>query len=175
VTQTKPVEEWVAFAERCYQAGTHVFQHVQIWKTSMPANDPKAVATLILIRTLSNFKGAITLARFKMVVEARILARCCFENLFTVVMLQEKGLTFVKQMDADREADRKARGEFLLKYGDDDLRLRAFLRQLPKSKAKVLNPKAVAAGPLERPDTPITRNCLRTRLIPAWTRSNATS
>jgi hypothetical protein len=84
------------------------------------------------------------------VVEARILTRCCFENLFTVVTLQEKGSKFVKQMDADREANRRARGEFLLKYGDEDDALRTYLRKLPNSKAKLLSPKTVAAGPLER-------------------------
>jgi hypothetical protein len=54
-----------------------------------------------------------------MVVEARVLTRCCFENLFTVVKLQEKGSAFVEKMDADRKAIRKARGEFLLKHSRD--------------------------------------------------------
>jgi hypothetical protein len=144
-------EEWLTYAERCRQAGRRVFENTKIWQTQMLANEPRAVAALILIRTLSNFKGLIALARLKMVVEARILTRCCFENLFTVVMLQEKGSKFVKQMDADREATRKARGEFLLKYSrGDDPELRAYLRGLGKSKATSLNPKTLAAGPLEQ-------------------------
>jgi hypothetical protein len=145
-----PEQEWLAHAERCYEAGKKVFQNANIWQTNMLSNDPKVIATLVLIRTLSNFKGMVTLAQSQMVVEARILTRCCFENLFTVVMLQQEGSKFVEQMVNDREAARKAQGERLLKYAvGDDPELRAYLRGLRKSKAKLLNPKNVAAGPLE--------------------------
>jgi hypothetical protein len=89
VAQTR--EEWLPYAERCHQAGREVFENTNIRQTSMLSSDPRVIATLLLIRTLSNFKGVITLARFKMAVEARILTRCCFENLFTVVMLQKRG------------------------------------------------------------------------------------
>jgi hypothetical protein len=54
-------------------------------------------------------------------------------------------------MIKDREANRKARGEFLLKYTpSDDPDLRAYLREPGRSKGKSLNPKSVAAGPLEQ-------------------------
>jgi hypothetical protein len=66
-------------------------------------------------------------------------------------MLQEKGSSFVKQMDADRDATRKARGEFLLKYSPaGDPALRTYLRGLAKSKATLFSAKTLAAGPLER-------------------------
>lgn len=145
-----PEQEWLEYAERCYQAGRKVFQNVNIMQSSMPSDDPRVIGTLVLIRTLSNFQGVVKLAQSQMVVEARILTRCCFENLFTVVRLQDEGTKFVEQMNNDREAARKAQGERLLKYAvDDDPELRAFLRGLGKSKAKLLNPKNVAAGPLE--------------------------
>jgi hypothetical protein len=146
-----PEQEWLAYAERCHEAGKKVFQNANIWQTNMRSDDPKVIATLVLIRTLSNFEGLVTLARLQMVVEARILTRCCFENLFTVVRLQEEGPKVVEQMVKDRDASRKAQGERLLEYADgDDPELRAYLRGLGKSKVKSINPKNVAAGPLER-------------------------
>lgn len=145
-----PEQEWLAYAERCYQAGRKIFQNVSTLQSNMLSDDPRVIGTLVLIRTLSNFQGVVKLAQSQMVVEARILTRCCFENLFTVVRLQDEGAKFVDQMNNDREAARKAQGERLLRYAiDDDPELRAFLRGLGKSKGKLLNPKNVAAGPLE--------------------------
>ena len=66
-------------------------------------------------------------------------------------MLQQEGPKFVEQMVNDREATRRAQGERLLKYAkDDDPELRTYLRRLGDSKARLLNPKNVAAGPLEQ-------------------------
>jgi Family of unknown function (DUF5677) len=37
---------------------------------------------MLMSRTLSNFRGVFTLIENGLVVEARILVRCCFENTF---------------------------------------------------------------------------------------------
>ena len=146
------VREWEEFAEDCYRAGRNIIENAEIWKQVVRDDDPKLIALFLLLRTLSNFNGAIVLARMNMPVETRILTRCCFENLFTVVALAEQGPGFVRRMIQDQEADRKMRGEFLLKNAsgprDDDEQLKAALRSL-QSKKRTLNPKNNAAiGPI---------------------------
>jgi predicted transcriptional regulator len=47
-----------------------------------------------------------------MVVEARTLARCCYENMFTVGGLHAEGVEFAERMKADDRAGRKNRLKF---------------------------------------------------------------
>jgi Family of unknown function (DUF5677) len=86
-----------------------------------------------------------------MTVEARILTRCCFENLWWIGSLQDKGDEFVKTMFHDDARSRRVRGEFILREAYEldekvEQRLRAQLhdinKKLPKNKS--LSPKDVA-------------------------------
>ena len=75
-------EAWLEFADKLVAIGFSILSEAQITETEKGAADPKVVAATLLIRTLSNFRGAMALAREGRVVEARVLARCCFENNF---------------------------------------------------------------------------------------------
>ena len=137
-------EEWMPYAQRCRAAGQDLLRKAAA--TSQKGTDPEFVAALVLIRTLSNFDGVLALARLRMVVEARVLTRCCHENLFIAFALKEQGESFVRRMKEDHEASRKARGESLLRYTEtEDPELQAVLREL-KSQTRALNPQNVAAG-----------------------------
>jgi hypothetical protein len=48
------------------------------------------------------------------VVEARTMARCCYENLFWIAALATKGEEFVKRMELDAAASRMKRAGGLL-------------------------------------------------------------
>jgi hypothetical protein len=74
--------------------------------------DPNFLAYLLLCRTRSNFAAAILLTKQRMIVEARTLARCCFENAFLVAGLREQGRAFANRMKEDDEAGRKNRLKF---------------------------------------------------------------
>ncbi len=123
----------------------------------LESTDPKIIAIFLLVRTLSNFEGLIELIRSPRIVEARILARRCFENLFAVAALRDRGSSFVKDMIEDHKADRKARGEFLLEQTAGhanrgwEHKLRSFLKKIAQKDARTtsLSPKRVAKmGPL---------------------------
>jgi hypothetical protein len=73
---------------------------------------PKVLVLALLSRTLSNFKGVVLLTQQRMVVEARVLARCCYENLFMVGGLHAKGIEFAQQMIEDDQAGRQGRIRF---------------------------------------------------------------
>lgn len=114
--------------------------------------DPKFIALALLIRTVSNLKGAMILLDTRRIVEARTLARSCLENLYWTVGLYEDGDKFVKQMRDDEIKYRKSTGQAIMESGaslGDELetRLRTYLRDAAKVEIgkKTLNPKTVAA------------------------------
>jgi Family of unknown function (DUF5677) len=75
---------------------------------------PNILALTLLSRTLSNFRALMLLTKERMVVEARVLARCCFENFFIVCGLHAEGATFAERMKEDDLAGRKGRIRFAL-------------------------------------------------------------
>jgi hypothetical protein len=123
--------------------------------------EPKVLALALLSRTYLNLKGVIAVAQEGLVVEARTLTRSCFENLFFVPNLIEKGDEFVTAMyDHDRRSVR-SQGEFMLEDLDDldpfgvelTNQLRARLRQIKdlRPKAKILKVKDVASDTVLKP------------------------
>ena len=152
------IEEVEKFAAKVDRAAERVFASASIRnRAPAKAGDPKIIAVFLLIRTLSNFRGTVILLRADRIVEARTIARCCFENLFHIAALRDDGQQFVREMAEDHEASRKARGEFLIQQTGEipeaewQQKLRAFLAGLGKgqTKRKSLDPKRVAArGPL---------------------------
>jgi hypothetical protein len=70
------------------------------------------LALALLCRTYMNLKGVIAVAQEGLVVEARTLARSCFENF--VPNLIEKGDEFVTAMYDHERRSIRSQGEFLL-------------------------------------------------------------
>jgi hypothetical protein len=148
------LEEVEKFAAKLERMAERVFVSASIWNRALiKAGDLKVIAVLLLIRTLSNLQGTVHLLSADRVVEARTIARCCFENLFYIAALREDGEQFVREMAKDHEASRKARGEFLMQQTSEmpdaewQQKLRAFLASLGKdqTKRKSLDPKRIAA------------------------------
>src|SRR5579859_2461515 len=115
---------------------------------------PKPIAICLLARGLSNFRAGVLLLQQNQIVESRILARCCYENLFAAAGLAEKPDKFIELLEADDRASRKSRGEFLLEIADgpreDDGQLRSSLIELGRNQSKTKStPKEIARiGPL---------------------------
>jgi hypothetical protein len=135
------IEEIEKFAAKVDRAAERVFASASRWnREPAKAGDPKIIAVLLLIRTLSNFRGTVILLRADRIVEARTIARCCSENLFHIAALRNDGEQFVREMDEDHGASQKARGEFLIQQTGElpeaewQQKLRAFLASLGKVK-----------------------------------------
>jgi hypothetical protein len=62
--------------------------------------DPKLYGLALLCRLISNFQGALTMARLDQAVESRTLVRSCFESLFLVDQLLKHGQGFVKTLQS---------------------------------------------------------------------------
>jgi hypothetical protein len=108
------VTTWSKFGEKLSDVGLAIFGDKEIPITNKGATDPTVMVIALLARSISNFKGALAMARAGMVVEARTLMRCIFENGFCVGGLVTQGDEFVKDMFHDELTSRKLRGKIVL-------------------------------------------------------------
>lgn len=97
---------WFELSERILQTGFLLVEEPDIEVTEKGVQEPRVMAVALLVRTLSNFRAVLSLTQSDMLVEARILVRCCFENLFWAGSLIAKGEKFIKEM-----RDAEARGQ----------------------------------------------------------------
>ena len=105
-------EKAIQIAERLLQTGLQIAEQCELTVTKRGFVHPKLLALKLLCRTLPNFKGVVVLTREKLLVEARVLARCCYENLFMVGGLSAEGDAFAERMIADDRAGRNKRLKF---------------------------------------------------------------
>jgi len=148
--------QWIKLADAIGQAGQDILAGAPVTITEKRFADPKVLAIMLMSRSLSNFRGVFVLIEQGLIVEARVLVRCCFENGFWVAGLHAEGDKFVRKMLHDEARSRQARGELALSKGAQLFehvknRLREQLRFIKKRwpDAKSLNPKGVAqSGPL---------------------------
>jgi hypothetical protein len=77
--------------------------------------DPKLNGLLLLCRSISNFKGALTMARDNQALECLTLVRSCFENLIYVGDLCERGAESVHAKLGDSASRLRDLGELELK------------------------------------------------------------
>jgi hypothetical protein len=102
--------EWFHIAEDL----NHLAQR-QLLSFSVPDHDQGAIiSTLLFIRGLSNFQGAIILAERGMSPEARILTRSCFEAIFCLVAIG-KDPTVLNVLVGDDAARRRKTARAQLK------------------------------------------------------------
>ena len=142
--------EWLNYSDRLYSFAIELLAGVDIMVTEKRSADPKVVAASLLIRTASNFKGTLCLARENMIVEARTLARSCFENLFWIAGVQAEGDAFVQDMGRDDLVSTKWLTELVTENASIDQKrkkeLTDHLKKLTDGllKPKRLNPNEVA-------------------------------
>lgn len=129
-------DEWYEFADNLEKTAIRMFEELQL-----PTSQQKETyAVTLLARTVSNFEGVMALLNKKLVVEARTLVRCCWENAFYLAGIARGGEDFVKQMMKDDLVMRRARGERLLQQklvergSESEDQLREFLRALKREK-----------------------------------------
>ena len=150
-------QKWIEFASRLLNLCVEIQRTSDVPVTEKEFAEPKILALALLARTYMNLKGVIAVAKEGLVVEARTLARSCFENLFFVPNLIEKGDEFVKAMYDHERRSLRSQGEFLLEGHLDDLdpfaaevatRLRVRLREIKdlSPNAKLLHVKDVASA-----------------------------
>ena len=92
---------WLKYGRRLYDAGISALAEADAITVGSKLRDPKVLAMALLARTLSNFNGTHLMVEAGMIVEARTLTRCCFENLLWLAELTAKREAFVEEMVRD--------------------------------------------------------------------------
>jgi hypothetical protein len=105
-------EKLYPICERLVRAALEMADQCELTVTKHGLADPKVLALALLCRTLTNFKGVVVLTHERLPVEARVLARCCFENMIMVGGLSAEGEAFAERMKADDRAGRRNRLKF---------------------------------------------------------------
>jgi Family of unknown function (DUF5677) len=103
---------WFKLAEDINRSCQKILGEFQIGPGEVIAT--QLFGILFLIRTLSNFQGSILMAERGMVIEARTLARCCYENLFCVATLLKDGDKFLSEMDNGAKVAQKSTARWIL-------------------------------------------------------------
>jgi hypothetical protein len=125
-------DRWLALGDRLYNKGKAIFDHSDVLESEAGTKDPKVVALTLLARTMGNFAGAVLLLKDHHVVEARTLARCCYENLFWIAALSKKGDEFIRSMELDDAASRMKRATGLLDWTKQQAQCFDFAESLGK-------------------------------------------
>jgi len=124
------VEDVVSFGSEVERLAAEILVNVRFDHAPQAVLSPKVIAICLIARSLSNFRGGVTLLQQERIVEGRILARCGYENLFAAAGLAETPEKLLELLEADDSASRKSRGEFLLEIADapreDDTHLGRF-------------------------------------------------
>jgi hypothetical protein len=120
------------------QTGLDILAGAPATVTEKRLADPKVLAIMLMSRTLSNFKGVFMLMDNNLVVEVRILARCCFENSFWIAGLHAQGDKFARTMLQDEMRSRRARGGLAL---SKKTQLLEHIEKRPKEHLRSINKK----------------------------------
>jgi hypothetical protein len=150
----KKSDQWGALFERLVRAAYSILESAKTSNNTKRAADPRVLSCALLSRTISNATGVVGLLDAGLVVEGRILTRCCFENQFYIAGLLSEGDRFVGRMRDDEIKNHDSRIQFVFKTeslrtaldADREAKLGAWLKE-NRSKwpdARTLTPKAVA-------------------------------
>jgi hypothetical protein len=90
--------KWLDFGKRLSPVGMGIFGGTQVNITEEGSADIRIIGLLLLARTLSNLNAAIALTEGGFIVEAKVIARCCFENSYWVGALVKEGDKFRTSM-----------------------------------------------------------------------------
>ena len=125
-------DRWLALGDRLYDKGKAIFDHSDVPESEAGTKDPKVVALTLLARTMGNFADAVLLLNDHHVVEARRIARCCYENLFWIAALSKKSDEFIRSMELDDAASRMKRATGLLDWTKQQAQCFDFAESLGK-------------------------------------------
>jgi hypothetical protein len=150
--ETKLKAKWLDFAERLHPVGMGIFGTTPVKITEQGTADIRIVGLMLLARTLSNLRAAIALTEGGFIVEAKVIARCCFENSYWVGALVKEGDKFRTSMVQHEMRHKRMRAQTIFSTtatkrsleGEISDKLRQWMRDHKQYEdSTTLDPKAV--------------------------------
>ena len=144
--------EWLDFAKRLRPVGMEIFGATPVKITEQGSADIRIIGLMLLARTLSNLKAAIALTEGGFIVEAKVIARCCFENSYWVGALVKEGDKFRTSMVQHEMKHKRMRARTIFSTtaktgdlkGEISEKLRQWMREHKEYEdSPTLDPKAV--------------------------------
>ncbi len=131
------LQRWRVFANKLRGACEQVFDRSEERKTSLGAREPGVIALALLGRTMSNVRAVEIMLEHRLIVEARTLTRCCFENLFFATALASEGSKFVERMLEDEKQKTLAQAKRILDWAEQQEERHDFERSLQETMRQV--------------------------------------
>jgi hypothetical protein len=147
--ETELKAKWLDFAKRLRPVGMGIFGGTSVKITEQGSADIRIVGLMLLARTLSNLKAAIALTEGGFIVEAKVIARCCFENSYWVGALVKEGDKFRASMVEHEMKHKRMRAQTIFSTtkglkGEIGNKLRKWMRDHKQYEdSPTLDPKAV--------------------------------
>jgi hypothetical protein len=147
--ETELRTKWLDFAKRLRRVGQDIFGGTSVKITEQGSADIRIVGLMLLARTLSNLKAALALTENGFIVEAKVIARCCFENSYWVGALVKEGDKFRTSMVQHEMKHKRMRAQTIFSTtgglrGEAGDRLRQWMRDHREYEdSPTLDPKQV--------------------------------
>jgi hypothetical protein len=146
VSKEDLLSRWAALAQELIEAADALFAATDLGDESNTLHTVRMSALAVMCRTANQFAAFRLLMENSFIVEARTMTRCCYENLFWLGGLKEKGVEFLKQMEAAHTQSSRALGSDLLKWWkskegleDTSKKLEAFIEGLKNRPSGKIN------------------------------------
>jgi hypothetical protein len=155
MTREEVTTAWDVLGDKTIATCEQVVMDAEFGDQNSKEFSVKLAAILLLCRTAHHFAAVRLLLTNKFVVEARTLARCCYENLFWIGGLTTKGPAFIEQMGADYDYRTRTLVNDLAAHDTHDLtsdpdleaKFTAFMDELnARSKGGAISHQAEAVG-----------------------------
>jgi Family of unknown function (DUF5677) len=153
VSKEELLGRWDVLAQELMEAADHLFEVTDLGDESDPLHAVRISALSVMCRSTNQFAALRLLMVNGFIVEARTVTRCCYENLFWLGGLKEKGLEFLKQMEAAHTQSSRALSKDLLKwwrskegFQDTSKKLEAFIDSMKNKPSGKINAEQEAKG-----------------------------
>lgn len=151
VSEVIDLTSWSALASQLLRLGYEIAGSAgpEVCRNDDGSGDIRLMAVSLVARSLSNMRGALAMANAKLLVEARVLARCILENQFWIVGFAHDSDRF-RQLIIDDDRNRKGlKGHTLFETGSLPDEAEKLLRQWMRTNkdwrtTKSIAPKQVA-------------------------------
>ncbi len=146
------IAAWAVLGNKVVALSKRVVLDAEFGDQSSKEFSVQLAAILLLSRTLQHFAAVRLLLENKFVVEARTIARCCYENLFWIGGLITKGHGFMEQVGGDYDYRTRTLMNDLAAHNlpsDPDLepKFATFMSEInARPKGKAINHQAEAVG-----------------------------
>jgi hypothetical protein len=146
------LSSWTALADKLLYLGYEISGSAgpEVVRNDDHEGDIRLMAVLLIARSLSNMRGTLAMVNARLVVEARVLARCILENQFWIAGFASDPDKFRKTMIDDDLNRKGSKGQVLFETGKIPDEVEAGLRHWMRTNKEWRTTKSIAPKQVAR-------------------------